>query len=286
MLGVRLGPRIGGASSSSNGGRRGGGFGRVVHRGISDGEGFFSTALCVMTTTEIPAAAAGGRRAQQESLTKELKRWEGFQHDNIISILGHALTPCHLHIQMEFMGGGSLASVFEEFGPLESLTLKRSVTGALEGLHYLHTREPPVPHGNLKASSILTDCHFGVKLSDFGSIGDSCLTLGALPWAAPEVVQCQVDGHEGRLAADIWSFGCTIIELATAEQPWGDEATLEFLLCALGGIGSVEEGPLPQIPSDLAADGQDLARACLRRAPRQRPPVSELLEHRFVSRAD
>jgi len=35
-------------------------------------------------------------------------------------------------------------------------------------------------------------------------------------WAAPEIVRS--DGYSSR--ADIWSFGCVLLEMATAQLPW------------------------------------------------------------------
>ena len=40
--------------------------------------------------------------------------------------------------------------------------------------------------------------------------------LGTIPWMAPEVVKQE----DFLLASDIWSVGCTLIELATRARPW------------------------------------------------------------------
>ena len=63
------------------------------------------------------------------------------------------------------------------------------------------------------------------KLADFGSSKKICGLLeaekfqslrGTANWMAPEVVK--QTGH-GRFA-DIWSIGCTIVEMATGKPPW------------------------------------------------------------------
>jgi serine/threonine protein kinase len=55
---------------------------------------------------------------------------------------------------------------------------------------------------------------------------------GSIPWAAPEVV---VDNTYGK-RADIWSFGCTILEMATAKEPWS-EANLDNPIAYVLKIG-------------------------------------------------
>eukprot|EP00434_Breviolum_minutum_P004757 symbB.v1.2.004191.t1/scaffold236.1/size256932/1 len=61
-----------------------------------------------------------------------------------------------------------MSSLLYEFGPLTGDLLTRSTTGVLQGLNYLHTRNPPVVHRDIKGANILVDVNFTVKLSDFG----------------------------------------------------------------------------------------------------------------------
>jgi serine/threonine protein kinase len=39
-------------------------------------------------------------------------------------------------------------------------------------------------------------------------------------WMAPEVVKEDLLSQVGWQKADVWSFGCTVVEMATAKSPW------------------------------------------------------------------
>jgi serine/threonine protein kinase len=107
------------------------------------------------------------------------------------------------------------------------------VIQVLEGLDYLHHNG--IVHCNLKAANILISQSGEVKLSDFGislyrraiehvDKGVSCMPN----WAAPEVIELRPVSTK----SDIWSLGCTIIELLTGRPPYGE------LVNALNGAAS------------------------------------------------
>lgn len=79
-------------------------------------------------------------------------------------------------------------------------------------------------------------------------------------------------------AADIWSVGITLIELATGEAP-NASATMDRILMSTLDDGAME--------SHLALVGgcsealRDIVKQCLCRDPAQRPSADKLLDHRF-----
>ena len=148
-------------------------------------------------------------------------------HPNIVRYLGTERTAEHLDIFLEFVPGGSLACLLAKFGAFHEGVIRMYTRQLLLGLHYLHQHRHM--HRDIKGANILLDHHGTVKLADFGASKkiESLVTLhgeasahyksvkGTPFWMAPEVIR--QEGH-GR-PADIWSIGCTVIEMATARPP-------------------------------------------------------------------
>jgi len=215
-------------------------------------------------------------------LEEELRICKDLRHPHIVSYLGHDRKDGFMYIYLEYVAGGSMASVLSEFGPLGVELLRPATRGMLEGLDYLHTRSPPVVHRDIKCANLLVDLGFCVKLADFGcskrnELTQSFTTIGSIPWMAPEVIQ-QQDGH-GR-KADLWSCGCACIEMATAEQPWGRE-TFDNVMFALRHIGMSDA--TPPVPESLPDQACDLIGRCVKRAPEERPSAQCLLKHEFLA---
>jgi len=215
-----------------------------------------------------------------EKLSDELEIFRYLRHPNIVSFLGYEIKDGELCIFMDFVRGGSLSAMVAEFGAFSSKLLRQATLGMLQGLEYLHSHSPPIVHRDIKGANVLVDKDFAIRLTDFGcskrcDVSTSFTTVGSIPWMAPEVIS-QQNGY-GR-KADIWSLGCTIIELATAETPWGKGA-FDNIMFALKRIGLSEE--VPPIPEDMPSSLQQLVRSCLTRNADARPTTSDLIYHDF-----
>jgi len=156
----------------------------------------------------------------QSDLENEIEIYKELSHPHIVAYLGHDYIDSHLYIYLEYMPGGSVAQVLSQFGPFAEELIQRYAREILEGLEYLHTRDPLILHRDIKGANILVG-DGKVKLADFGCSKRTADTLsqslrGSIPWMAPEVIQQTGYGRR----RDIWSFGCVLIEMATAKHPW------------------------------------------------------------------
>lgn len=70
---------------------------------------------------------------------------------------------------MEYMDHGSLHDILHnETMVLEGETLLPILRDISQGIRFLHSANPQVIHGDLKAQNILVDTRFRAKVADFG----------------------------------------------------------------------------------------------------------------------
>merc|ERR1712100_79904 len=151
-----------------------------------------------------------------------------------------------LLIFLEYVPGGSIASMLRQFGSFNEELVRVYTQQILSGVTYLHARG--IVHRDIKGANVLVNEHGVAKLADFGcskqlqgmrtdSLEESLKAIrGSIPWMAPEVIK--QTGHGRR--ADVWSVGCCVIEMATAQRPWPN---LSNCLTAMFQIATTTEPP-------------------------------------------
>ncbi|XP_039174116.1 mitogen-activated protein kinase kinase kinase 1-like isoform X2 [Eucalyptus grandis] len=209
-------------------------------------------------------------------LEQEISLLGQFEHENIVQYIGTDKDNEKLYIFLEIMTKGSLATLYRNHSLIES-QVSAYTRQILNGLKYLHDKK--VIHRDIKCANILVDASGSVKLADFGwakatDMNAAKSLKGTLLWTAPEVFKNVNDGSYG-LAADIWSLGCTVLEMLTRRGQYSDfepEQALE----------KIRKGEPPSLPKYLSKDARDFIRRCLRRNPKNRPSAALLLDHPFV----
>lgn len=202
---------------------------------------------------------------------------------------------------MELCAEGTLESLCELSGGLHEGLVRRYTTQLLSAVEELHKNG--VVHRDIKCANIfLTNEGNCLKLGDFGSAvkikfhqtmpGELKGYVGTQAYMAPEVfTKTNTDGH-GR-AADVWSVGCCVIEMASGkvrkiicllklqflnfflvfQRPWYQfDSNFQIMF-------KVGMGESPEIPSTLSEEGVDFVECCLFHDPKERWTANELLQH-------
>ncbi|KAL0452480.1 UNVERIFIED_CONTAM: Mitogen-activated protein kinase kinase kinase YODA [Sesamum latifolium] len=215
-----------------------------------------------------------------KQLGQEIALLSRLRHPNIVQYYGSETVGDKLYIYLEYVSGGSIHKILQEYGKLGESAIRSYTQQILSGLAYLHAKN--TVHRDIKGANILVDPNGRVKLADFGMAkhitGQSCpLSFKGSPyWMAPEVIR---NSNGCSLAVDIWSLGCTVLEMATSKPPWSQYEGV----AAMFKIGNSKE--LPTIPDHLSDEGKEFVRLCLQRNPLHRPTAAQLLEHSFVKNA-
>ncbi|KAK4757823.1 hypothetical protein SAY87_019124 [Trapa incisa] len=244
----------------------------TVYEGIAD-DGFF---FAVKEVSLLNQGDQGKQSIMQ--LEHEIDLLSQFEHENIVQYYGTDKDSSNLYIFLEFVTRGSLANLYKTYN-LQDSQVSAYTRQILCGLKYLHDRN--VMHRDIKCANILVDVNGFVKLADFGlakatRLNDVKSSKGTPFWMAPEVVQPKKQGYG--LTADIWSLGCTVLEMLTRKIPYSD---LEWMQA----IFRIGRGELPPIPDTLSKDARKFILDCLQVNPDDRPTAAQLLEHPFVKRS-
>ncbi|EXJ77782.1 STE/STE11/CDC15 protein kinase [Capronia epimyces CBS 606.96] len=207
----------------------------------------------------------------------EIDLLKNLDHPNIVKYHGFVKTPETLNIILEYCENGSLHSISKNFGRFPENLVALYMSQVLQGLVYLH--EQGVIHRDIKGANILTTKQGLVKLADFGvasrttGLHESSV-VGTPYWMAPEVIELT----GATTASDIWSLGCTVIELLDGKPPYH---TLQPMP-ALFRIVNDDHPPLPQGASPGVLD---FLMQCFQKDPNLRVSARKLLKHPWIVNA-
>jgi serine/threonine protein kinase len=193
------------------------------------------------------------------SFKAEFLVMSSMRHPNVVLLMGacEQPRPC---IVMEYMRGGSLHSVIHN--KRQSLSLENTVMVAQDigrGLQYLHSIN--ILHRDLKSKNVLLsgDLPCQAKICDFGlaKVRQESATMtgniGTVSWTAPEVLN-NIRYH---FAADIYSFGMTLVEMVSGEVPFSHMLPIAVVMAV------AVRKEKPKIPQGVNQDFKDLILGCI-----------------------
>ncbi|KAK3698234.1 ATP binding [Vermiconidia calcicola] len=277
-------------------------------KGAMIGQGSFGTVflalhavtaeLMAVKQVEMPSNSGTTMDAKKNTMIDALKHeitlLRDMKHPNIVQYLGSNSDENHLNIFLEYVAGGSVATMLVNYGSLGETLIANFVRQILRGLNYLHSKD--IIHRDIKGANILVDNKGTVKISDFGISkrveastllhpqnppfkrgGPRVSLQGSVFWMAPEVVRQTAYTKK----ADIWSLGCLIVEMFTGSHPHPNCTQLQAIFKIGGSAGSNGDNARPDLPDQASDEAKEFLRRTFEIEHEKRPSAEELMGYAF-----
>ena len=213
-----------------------------------------------------------------DALQHEMNLLKELHHENIVTYYGSSQEGPNLNIFLEYVPGGSVSSMLNNYGPFEESLIVNFIRQVLIGVAYLHNKN--IIHRDIKGANILIDTKGCVKITDFGiskklsplSKQDKRASLqGSVYWMAPEVVKQTATTEK----ADIWSTGCVVIEMFTGKHPFPDFSQMQTIF-------KIGTNTTPEVPSWASDLGKDFLSKTFEVNYKKRLSALEILQHPWL----
>ncbi|KAM6174661.1 LOW QUALITY PROTEIN: serine/threonine-protein kinase WNK4 [Erethizon dorsatum] len=261
--------------------------GRYLKFDIEIGRGSFKTVyrgLDTDTTVEVAWCELQTRklsRAERQRFSEEVEMLKGLQHPNIVrfydswkSVLRGQVC---IVLVTELMTSGTLKTYLRRFREMKPRVLQRWSRQILRGLHFLHSRVPPILHRDLKCDNVfITGPTGSVKIGDLGlatlkhaSFAKS--VIGTPEFMAPEMYEEKYDE-----AVDVYAFGMCMLEMATSEYPYSEcQNAAQIYRKVTSGTkpNSFYKVKVPEV--------KEIIEGCIRTDKNERFTIRDLLAHAF-----
>ncbi|XP_029992305.1 serine/threonine-protein kinase WNK1-like isoform X2 [Sphaeramia orbicularis] len=261
--------------------------GRFLKFDIEIGRGSFKTVykgLDTETTVEVAWCELQDRKlskAERQRFKEEAGMLKGLQHPNIVRFYDSWEGPSKgrkcIVLVTELMTSGTLKTYLKRFKVMKIKVLRSWCRQILKGLHFLHTRAPPIIHRDLKCDNIfITGPTGSVKIGDLGlatlkraSFAKS--VIGTPEFMAPEMYEEKYDE-----SVDVYAFGMCMLEMATSEYPYSEcQNAAQIYRRVTSGVkpGSFDKVAIPEV--------KEIIEGCIRQNKDERYSIKDLLNHAF-----
>ncbi|KAJ3602692.1 hypothetical protein NHX12_030441 [Muraenolepis orangiensis] len=192
---------------------------KTVYKGL-DTDTWVEVAWCELQERKLS-------KVERQRFKEEAEMLKALQHPNIVRFYDFWESPLKgkkcIVLVTELMTSGTLKTYLKRFKVMKPKVLRSWCRQILKGLHFLHTRTPPIIHRDLKCDNIfITGPTGSVKIGDLGlatlkraSFAKS--VIGTPEFMAPEMYEEHYDE-----AVDVYAFGMCMLEMATSEYPYSE----------------------------------------------------------------
>ncbi|KAG7521054.1 serine serine/threonine-protein kinase WNK2-like isoform X5 [Solea senegalensis] len=263
--------------------------GRFLKFDIELGRGSFKTVykgLDTDTWVEVAWCELQDRKlskVERQRFKEEAEMLKGLQHPNIVRFYDFWESPLKgkkcIVLVTELMTSGTLKTYLKRFKVMKPKVLRSWCRQILKGLHFLHTRTPPIIHRDLKCDNIfITGPTGSVKIGDLGlatlkAASFAKSVIGTPEFMAPEMYEEHYDE-----AVDVYAFGMCMLEMATSEYPYSEcQNAAQIYRKVTSGVKPASYNKVmdPEI--------KEIIGECICQKKEERYTIKDLLNHAFFA---
>ncbi|XP_062271527.1 serine/threonine-protein kinase WNK2 [Scomber scombrus] len=248
---------------------------KTVYKGL-DTDTWVEVAWCELQERKLS-------KAERQRFKEEAEMLKALQHPNIVRFYDFWESPVKgkkcIVLVTELMTSGTLKTYLKRFKVMKPKVLRSWCRQILKGLHFLHTRTPPIIHRDLKCDNIfITGPTGSVKIGDLGlatlkraSFAKS--VIGTPEFMAPEMYEEHYDE-----SVDVYAFGMCMLEMATSEYPYSEcQNAAQIYRKVTSGVkpASYSKVSDPEIKEII---GECICHRC-----EERYSIKDLLNHAFFA---
>ncbi|XP_073672249.1 serine/threonine-protein kinase WNK1 [Paramisgurnus dabryanus] len=263
--------------------------GRFLKFDIEIGRGSFKTVykgLDTDTWVEVAWCELQDRKlskVERQRFKEEAEMLKGLQHPNIVRFYDFWESPLKgkkcIVLVTELMTSGTLKTYLKRFKVMKPKVLRSWCRQILKGLHFLHTRTPPIIHRDLKCDNIfITGPTGSVKIGDLGlatlkraSFAKS--VIGTPEFMAPEMYEEHYDE-----SVDVYAFGMCMLEMATSEYPYSEcQNAAQIYRKVTSGVKPASYNKV------MDPEVKEIIGECICQKKENRYSIKDLLNHAFFA---
>ena len=213
----------------------------------------------------------------KETIKAEIKIQQSFNSSKIVKVKAYFEDDNNVYIVIEMCKNGDLFDLLQKRKHLTEIEVQCYIFQLIEGLRIIHKNN--YIHRDLKPQNLLLDEKLELKIGDFGlatSIKEGekkSDKKGTLHFLAPEIVNENNNGYS--LEVDIWAIGIIMYNLLTGDYPFKDSDNNKLYEKILRSDFDFPEN------IKISEAAKDLIRQILKKDPRKRPNLVQILYHDF-----
>ncbi|KAL7827557.1 hypothetical protein SRHO_G00332750 [Serrasalmus rhombeus] len=248
---------------------------KTVYKGL-DTETWVEVAWCELQDRKLT-------KVERQRFKEEAEMLKGLQHPNIVRFYDfwESLLKGKKCIVLvtELMTSGTLKTYLKRFKVMKPKVLRSWCRQILKGLHFLHTRTPPIIHRDLKCDNIfITGPTGSVKIGDLGlatlkraSFAKS--VIGTPEFMAPEMYEEHYDE-----SVDVYAFGMCMLEMATSEYPYSEcQNAAQIYRKVTSGVKPASYNKV------MDPEVKEIIGECICQNKEERYSIKDLLNHAFFA---